>query len=206
VVRANSGPRRGVALLAVILLHAGLLATLGVAVHTRSGAARREDLVSTLIFLEVPLEPGPVPRTMEPARPSFALPSTAITLPPLTPPLAQGPVDWAAAARAAAAGAAGRAFGHNPAADALPAAPGPASAVHKPGEQYRDADGTSIVWVSDRCFLASAPPLLGTPDVIARASTTRTVCKGDPGWADPGHLFKDLPAYERYHPRTSGSP
>jgi hypothetical protein len=211
VVRANSGPRRGVALLAVVLLHAGLLVIVTFALRTRGGASRPADLVSTLIFLEVPPPSGPAPGAADATRPSLTpLPSTAITLPPLTPPLAQGPVDWQAAAQAAAAAAAGanaaRASGHNPASDALPAAPSPAYAVHEPGEQYRDWDGTAIVWVSDRCFIASAPPLLGTPDVIARAGATHTVCKGDPGWDDPGHLFKDLPAYERYHPQGIRKP
>jgi hypothetical protein len=31
------------------------------------------------------------------------------------------------------------------------------------------------------------------------------VCKGDPGWSR-ADLFKDLPAYQKYHPPETGAP
>ena len=53
--------------------------------------------------------------------------------------------------------------------------------------------------MSARCrYIASSPPSPGTPDVIARAVPARLACPGDPGWSRPD-LFKDLPAYQRYH-------
>lgn len=61
-----------------------------------------------------------------------------------------------------------------------------------------------MVWVSDRCFIASDPAPLGQPDILARAAASRTVCKGDPGWSRPD-LFKDLPAYQKYHPPQAGA-
>jgi len=56
------------------------------------------------------------------------------------------------------------------------------------------------VWVSDRCYIVAEPAPLGTPDVIARSRVTRTVCTTPHGpWE--GELFKDLPAYKKYHPQ-----
>ena len=197
----DSGPQRGVALLAVIVLHVGLVAVVAVAVRDRHSDIQTPEVV-TLTFLDLP------PRTPElwvpQGKPPFApRSSTAITLPPMTPPEVQGgPIDWDAAARGAANAATGarraRPFGRNPASQAAPAPGSPDSAVHHAGEQYRDADGTSVVFISDHCFIASSPPPLGTPDVIARGIPTRTVCKGDPGWSR-ADLFRDLPAYGRYH-------
>jgi hypothetical protein len=209
VVRASSGPRRSVAFVAVALLHAGLVVVLVIALSNHNGASRVPDPGMALIFLALPPQ-APALRT-DLRKQSFApAPSTAITLPELTPPAERAPVDWDAAARGAAAAASvapgARPLGHNPAADAPPVPASPAAVVHEAGEQYRDpADGTTIVYVSDHCFVASSPPPPGTPDVIARAVATRTVCKGDPGWSRPD-LFKDLPAYERLHPKEPGNP
>lgn len=207
VVRTDSGPRRGGVLIAVILLHAGLVLVVSIVLRSPNGSAPRE-LVSTLILLQPPPPSSPVPPGVYPARPSFAPSSTAITVPPVSAPVT-GPIDWDVEAQSAAAAVTGarraRSLGHHPAAAAAPTAASPASAVHHAGEEYRDTDGTSIVFVSDRCFVASSPPPPGVPDVIARAIPTRTVCKGDPGWSR-ADLFKDLPAYRRYHPDTGAKP
>jgi hypothetical protein len=205
VVRVDSGPGRGVALLAVIVLHVGLVAVVALALRVRSDL-RTPDVI-TLTFLDLP--PQTPQLRVPPGLPPFAAqPSTAITLPPMTLPEAQGPIDWHAEAQGAATqatGARARSFGRNPATQAAPAPSGPDSAVHHAGEQYRDADGTSVVFVSDHCFIASSPAPLGTPDVIAHGMPTRTVCRGDPGWPR-ADLFKDLPAYGRYHQQPSPRP
>lgn len=207
MVRVNSGPRRGVALLAVIVLHVGLVAVVALALRDRNSAMRTPDVV-TLAWLDL------TPRTPQvwapPGKPPFARqPSTAINLPPLIPPEAQGPIDWHAEAQGMGTRAIGlrrpRPLGGNPATEAAQAPSSPATAVHHAGEQFRNADGTAIVFVNDHCFVASAPPLLGTPDVLARAVPTRTVCRGDPGWSR-ADLFRDLPAYERYHRQPAPGP
>ncbi len=207
MLRTDSGPRRGVVLISVVLLHAGLVLVVAIALRSQNGSAP-SDLVSTLILLQPSPPSSPAPQSAYPGRASFAPPSTAITLPPLNAP-ETGPVDWDAEAQGVARAATGapraRSFGHNPASDAPPAVVSPDYAVHHAGEQYRDADGTSIVFVSDHCFVASSPPALGTADVLARAIPTRTLCKGDPGWSR-ADLFKDLPAYRRYHPQAAGKP
>jgi len=71
--------------------------------------------------------------------------------------------------------------------------------AHHAGESYRDEYGDAVVWVSEKCYIESAPPLPGTPPVFAAARTTRTVCPGASN-APRGDLFKDVPAYRKYHP------
>jgi hypothetical protein len=56
-----------------------------------------------------------------------------------------------------------------------------------------------VVWVSDRCHLVCEVPPMGLPQVLSRSIPTSTVCQGDTESRDD--LFKDLPAYEKYHPR-----
>lgn len=207
MVRVNSGPRRGVALLAVIVLHVALVAVVALALRHRNDDTRTPDVL-ILTFLELP-PPSPEVR-VPPGRPPFARqPATAITLPPMTAPEGQGSIDWHAEAQDMASRAIGsrrpRAMGSNPASEAAQAPSGPATAVHHAGEQFRDTDGTAIVFVNDHCFVASAPPPLGTPDVLARAMPTRTVCRGDPGWSR-ADLFRQLPAYERYHREPAPRP
>ena len=112
-------------------------------------------------------------------------------------------IDWSAEARRAAAAVTSaphvREFGETPKAGRLwepPLHPAPA---HQAGEQYRSEDGEWIVWVSDRCYIVSGVPPLGLPDILARSIPTRTVCQG--GFGPQSDLFKDLPAYKKYHPQ-----
>jgi len=112
-------------------------------------------------------------------------------------------IDWLAeagrAAEAATAAPHTRSFGEIPKAPSWLGSShsGP---THSAGEQYRFEDGEWIVWVSDRCFIVSEPPPLGMPDVFARSLGTHTVCQAPPGPGE-GELFKDLPAYKKYHPQ-----
>ncbi len=186
-------------------LHVGLVAVMVRALAERNGTRIPEALALT--FLDLPSQTPQAPAL--PGKPPFSpARSTAITLPPMTPAEAQGPVDWHAEAQQAVRATGvrpARPLDANPATRAGTAPGGPDIAVHHAGEQYRDADGTAIVFVSDHCFVASPAPPLGTPDVIARALPTRTVCRGDPGWSR-GDLFKDLPAYGRYHQAPAPRP
>ena len=113
------------------------------------------------------------------------------------------PIDWSAEAERATSGSISppsmRSFGE------IPSAPEwlrsvPSSERHHAGEQYRLGMGESVVWVSDRCFIVFEPPPLGMPDVFARSLGTRTSCQEPPGPRE-GELFKDLPAYKKYHPQ-----
>ncbi len=112
-------------------------------------------------------------------------------------------IDWFAeagrAAEAAIAAPHTRSFGKIPQAPSWLGSSHSAP-THQAGEQYRLETGESIVWVSDRCYIVSEPPPLGMPDVFARSLGTRTVCQA-PAGPPPGELFRDLPAYKKYHPQ-----
>ncbi|MBS0580151.1 MAG: hypothetical protein JSR36_12930 [Proteobacteria bacterium] len=203
-MRRLSGPR-GVALGGVVLLHAGLVVVIGASLRHSRRSAPAADVVTTVIYLPVPAAHTAPSGDAGASLPALVVPrSTAITLPLPAAPAAPAPIDWDAAARRAAAAAAvtARPLDHNPAVAAAPRPSGPAVAVHQAGEQYREPDGSTQVWVSDRCYLITPAPLPGTPDVIARAVPTRTVCTG----GSRGDLFRDLPAYQRYHPAAPVKP
>src|SRR5665213_3104454 len=70
--------------------------------------------------------------------------------------------------------------------------------VHHAGEQYTLRTGELVVWVSDRCFVVSEPPALGTPNAFAHLAIPHTQCTGSPG--PRSDLLKDLPAYQKLHP------
>ena len=200
------GLRRGIAFAAVVALHAGLV-ILTVAFRTPTSPSASTEFITALIFLSAPL---PAVAASNRRRPQVSDETSPVA--PVEPPIAPPPVisfpigadtaiDWAAEARRAAAAVTGarkvREFGRNPADSGQ--APLRSSPAHEAGEQYRTADGGWIVWVSDRCYIVSEVPPLGLPQVLARSIPTRTVCQGD---SEPrSDLFKDLPAYRKYHPQ-----
>ena len=198
--------RRGIAFAAVVALHAGLVITLTLARRTPTSSS--PEFIGAMIFLTAP-PPAVAPsnrRRPEPAGESSPVapmePPTA--LPPLIGfPLSEDTViDWAAQARRAAVGVTGphtfREFGRTPGAGSGQG-PRRSAPAHEAGEQYRDEFGEWIVWVSDRCYLVSDTPALGLPQVLARSIPSRTVCQAD---SEPrSDLFKDLPAFSKYHPQ-----
>ena len=199
--------RRVTAFALVVALHAGLFIILTFALRTSTRQPLSAGFITTLITL-----PSlPLPAINRPPPPiSNESPPLSPVQPPIAPPSGfsarsgAGPsTDWAAeaerAARAAVAAPRTRSFGEMPTApDWVHSAP--TSPKHYAGEAYRLATGESIVWVNDRCFVVSEPPPLGTPDVFARAFSTRMGCQAPPGPRE-GELFKDLPAYKKYHPQ-----
>jgi hypothetical protein len=110
-------------------------------------------------------------------------------------------VDWDSEAKRAAdavtSGNTVREFGRNPATHLDKQKSSPRSR-HEAGEQYRLGDEW-IVWVTLGCYIVSSVPPLGMPDVLARSIPTRTVCQDNSHPAAEG--FKDLPAYQKYHPQ-----
>jgi hypothetical protein len=201
------GLRRGFAFAAAVGLHAGLVITLTAAFRTSTSPSSSTEFVGALIFLSAPLPPV---ASSNRRRPQVANKTSRVA--PVEPPTplpavisfpigADTAIDWVAEARRAAAAVTGarkvREFGRNPADSGH--APLRSSPAHEAGEQYRTADGGWIVWVSDRCYIVSEVPPLGLPQVLARSIPTRTVCQRD---SEPrSDLFKDLPAYEKYHPQ-----
>ena len=119
------------------------------------------------------------------------------------PPTGMGTtIDWTNEAERAATAIStapkAREFGLHPRADPRQEQQHPTPA-HQAGEGFRDLYGNNVVWVSDRCYVVSERTAGGTPDVLARSRPTHTVCV-DAG-ASEGELFKDLPAYKKYHPQ-----
>ncbi len=160
-------------------------------------------VVIELILLpsEPPRKPRPKPRVSPP------VPVTEQTVPVENTSISATPdqngpghaVDWMSeldqtSQDVAARQAAGS--GPSPEASHTPQSWWPAPA-HKAGEQYTLNTGQKIYWVSDHCFLVSDPPLAGTPNALAHSQLTHTECQKPP--TPGGDLFKDLPAYKRYH-------
>jgi len=189
----------------VVALHAGLFGILAFALRTSTWPRNPSaELITTFITLPAPMPP-------EINRPHAPFPAESASIsaarPPPAPPsqisVPGASIDWTAeaerAARAAIAPPRARAFGEMPQApDWVHSAP--TSPKHYAGEQYGLGTGEYIVWVSDRCFIVTEPAPLGTPDVFARSLVTRTVCPPPPAPRE-GELFKDLPAYKKYHPQ-----
>ena len=198
--------QRAIALITVVGLH-GLTITLMVALRNPPRLSSPAEFVSTVVLLSA-LPPPAGPWTQRPATADDVAPlepveSPIAVLPEISPPGdTRTGAGWASDARRAAAAvtvtSSVRRFGESPeensartGAQRVPA--------HEPGEQYRTTDGAWVVWISDHCYLVSDVPPMGVPQVLARSIPTSTACQGDAESRDD--LFKDLPAYEKYHPR-----
>ena len=196
--------RQGIVFVTVLMVHVSFIA---VAMRTRYSQPPVRDVVSTWIVLPTapfPKTSNPQPLTHAPASMINPIP---IELPntesvPIPPTDAGRAIDWTAEAERAAAALSNapkpREFGSFPRADSQekPVHPTPA---HHAGEQYRDPYGNTVVWVSDRCYVVSERAALGMPGVLAQSRPTHTVCVDPRG--PEGELFKDLPAYKKYHPK-----
>jgi hypothetical protein len=173
---------------------------------TRSSS--QGNFVSTLIFLSTPVPPAASAKRRSQVANEIAplAPVEPLNVPPPQidfPIGADTSIDWLAeagrAAEAATAAPHTRSFGEIPQAPSWLGSSHSAP-THWAGEQYRLETGEWIVWVSGRCYIASEPPPLAMPDVFARSLGTHTVCQAPPGPRE-GELFKDLPAYKKYHPQ-----
>jgi hypothetical protein len=200
-------PRRPGAAVAALALNAGLGAALILSFRTPIVLESR-DVDSTLIWLpETVSRPKPAETRHSDTQRSRAnhARASAETLSPITPSVApisttpsRAPVDWWNEAERVVKE-------RTHAAPTLPdsgridlhigsRADAPA---HYAGESYQDESGAKIVWVSDKCYIESDPPLPGTPTAFEHARLTRTYCPGNYN-APRGDLFKDLPAYQKY--------
>ena len=200
------GLRRGIAFAAVVAFHAGLV-ILTVTLRTPTSPSASTEFITALIFPTAPLPSAASSNRRRPQLADETSPAAPLESPTTQPPVISFPIgadtaiDWVAEARRAAAAVTGprkvREFGRNPADSGR--APLRSSPAHEAGEQYRTEDGAWIVWVSDHCYIVSELPPLGLPQVLARSIPARTVCRRD---SEPrSDLFKDLPAYKKYHPQ-----
>jgi hypothetical protein len=202
----TSSVRRAIALAAVVALHVGLLVILLIAPRTGTRGTPTADFTTTFISL-----PSATPQAIN--RPRSPTPNESTLLSPVEPPRVPPPrvdvpsdidtsIEWNSEARRAAGAVTAtphlQEFGSVPEAPSW-LGPSQSSPKHQAGEQYRSETGETIVWVNDRCYIVSGVPLLGMPDVLARSIPTRTVCQDDS--SPRSDLFKDLPAYKKYHPQ-----
>lgn len=206
-MRTRLGQRAG-ALLAAVLLQVLLLAAIVFGFGPSERPPPAEEFVTTLVWLPItaiPVVDSPPSRPV----PGHATHQAAATAEAGASPLGAGDegqlssaasVNWWAEADRVVAGiaeASGRgvvARGHDPMTGS-PQLDGP---VHKSGESYVDQYGDRIVWLSERCYIISEPPPLGTSAILANVQSSRTTCLG----ASParGDLFKDTAEYRKRHP------
>ena len=201
-------PRRPGAAAAALALNVGLGAALVLCFRMPHSLESRE-FVSTLIWLP---ETASRPKPAEPRRSNHSRTTASQarastdSLSPIAPSVApisitpRAPVDWWKEGERVVKE-------RTPAAPMLPdsgridlhVGPPAEAPAHHAGESSRDELGGKIVWVSDKCYIESDPPLPGTPPAFEGARVTRTVCPGN--WSEPrGDLFKELPAYRRHRP------
>ncbi|HXS27460.1 MAG TPA: hypothetical protein VN730_07340 [Steroidobacteraceae bacterium] len=201
-------PRRPGAAAAALALNVALGIALILSFRT-SPAPISGEVVSRLIWLPAPAarpkRPNP-PKSKRPPSVASRSRARAETLSPIMPSVApiagtRAPVDWWGEAervvreRSRAATDRpddGRIDLHLESRSEAPA--------HYAGESYRDELGNKIVWVSEKCYIESDPPPLGTPPAFEHATSTRTVCPGNSN-TPRGDLFKDLPEYRKYAPK-----
>jgi hypothetical protein len=209
---SQSDRRRYIAIVIVGAVHVLVLEIFIHAGRARHGSEEDTTLWSTLFFVpdEVVQRPPP-PTKVKPKRPSAIQPaqlplvapetaSSITTTPGLTSSAPQATVDWMSQLHSAAADVNLDRAGQGRAIDEAPSKPRSLwpLPLHHAGEHYTLKTGELVVWVSDRCFVVSEPPSLGTPNAFAHLNLTHTQCTGSPG--PRSDLFKDLPKYKKLHP------
>jgi hypothetical protein len=200
--------RRTGALAATVALHLVAIIALVAAFHREVRAPSTAAFVGTLIILPASARrPEPVERerlgsseTLTPLRPAEPPPLAPL---PISPPVDGTAIDWSGQARDAAATQAesltGREIDPAPRKDGE-SVPQERERGHRAGESYRTDTGDSIVWISSRCYVISENPPPGTPQSVARARPSRTVCPSESSEAR-GDLFQEAQAYRKRHPR-----
>jgi hypothetical protein len=164
---------------------------------------------STLLFVPTAPVPRPPPVDLKPrksaalARPNLQAPATEAALPITAAPDStpgKSAIDWASALSKAAGDIVGSQSRSGASVTGAPPKPDSlwTPRTHSYGEQYKLNTGELVVWVSDHCFVVAEPALAGTPNAFAHAALTHTQCERDPG--PRSDLFKQLPAYDKYHP------
>jgi hypothetical protein len=199
---------RWVALACVIALHVSIIVVLA-RVQVQHSV---EPLYLPLLILPSitgPVEPPADRRSSK--RNARALP-VSTDVPPATPLSPSGipsvqqqaPIDWAEEAKQAAIALTGK--DSRSTATPTPFASGVSgtnswfpSPAHRAGDQYTDASGERVVWISDTCYQVSGSSLLTVPELFSKAMLPKTICPSN-SRKPRGDLFKDLSAYKKYHP------
>jgi hypothetical protein len=201
--------------LAVVIVGAVHILILEIFIHARGARLESDEdttVWSTLFFVPAEVVRQPPPTRIKAKSPSATRAAAEVPLPasetvsPITTtpgPTSSAPqstVDWMSELHSVAADANSDRAGQGRATGKAASQPDSLwpQPLHHAGDQYTLETGELVVWVSDRCFLVSEPPTLGTPNAFAHLALTHTQCTGSPG--PRSDLFKELPEYKKLHP------
>lgn len=201
--------RRSLFLAAVLAAHALIIALL---IHASSTVRLAEESavsVSAVVLLPARRRPERFrPARLRPATVSAAPITAPITLvlPAVRQPIhAARPINWARAARQAVSTVLRQ---HPTVTMGFPAGARSRSGLHSTAsgiraqgrESYRTATGQHVARGSGDCYVVSGPPLLDATRLEQQAQMSRVECSGGARHGpSPDNLFKNLPAYKRYH-------
>lgn len=200
--------RKGLLLVLVVVGH-GLVIGLLV-FEMRSLSLPGADTVSVTALLMLPVRRSPtrwlsppVRALSAPVRPLVA--PITLSLAALPPPIrVTRAINWSRAARQAVHAVLRRrrriAFGFPAGARHRAELRSAASGVRSQGrESYRTRTGQHIYRSGGNCYLVSGPPPLDASQLERQAQLSRVECAGARRGPSPDNLFKNLPAYRRYH-------
>jgi hypothetical protein len=202
------GRFRWAALACVIALHVAvivLLARLQVPRSVESSSFPLLILPSNRRPVELPAVQPAAKRNVRASAVRTALPPTPVSPPVVASNQQPAPIDWTGEAQRAARDLAVRDAKSISTPASSPAAGVPAAnswfppPAHHKGDQYTNESGERIVWISDKCYQVSGSSLLTVPELFSKAMLPKTICPRH-SRKPRGDLFKDLPAYKKYHP------
>ncbi len=196
-------------LLAVVLVaHALVIALLILISGTVRRAGERPVTVRAVIllparhrpvrFAPVKLRPAALTRSQLTAPITLRLPGVQQPIP--VPP----PINWAQSARQAVQTVLRRrhrvTIGFPAGARSRSGLYSKASGIHSQGpESYRTDTGEHVARGSGNCYVVSGPPPIDASGLEQQAQMSTVTCAGRQRGPPPDNLFKNLPAYKRYH-------
>lgn len=200
--------RKGLLLVLVVAGHGLVIGLLVTETRTLSLPGAGTAPVAALLMLPVRRRPTrwmrpPVRALSVPVQP-LAAPIT-LSLRALSQPIpVTRAIDWSRAARQAVHAVLRRrramAFGFPAGARHRAELRSAASGVRSQGrESYRTRTGERIYRSGGNCYLVSGPPPLDASQLERQAQLSRVECSGARRGPSADNLFKNLPAYRRYH-------
>ncbi|MGC8518611.1 MAG: hypothetical protein ACP5P4_08790 [Steroidobacteraceae bacterium] len=209
-MQAPSARKAGRSLLFALVLvaHALLIALLILVSDTVRRSGERSLTVRAVILLPARYRPvhfAPVRlRRAALVRPPITAPITlrlaGVQQPIPVPP----PINWAESARQAVQAVLRRrhrvAIGFPAGAHSRRGLSSKASGIHSQGpESYRTDTGEHVARGSGNCYVISGPPPIDASRLEQQAQMSTVTCAGRQHGPPPDNLFKNLPAYKRYH-------
>jgi hypothetical protein len=204
--RQRWGRSRYAALLGVLALHVAVLTGLVIAAKTRIQAMLITVPIALLVLPPNAAPIAPPPPSLSDRRKKFSpIPvppppdALTVTTPDSTPDIAGPPIDWSQEAHDVAANIARSApalEGTKP--PILSNSPFAAPPPHHRGEQIPTADGRWMVFVSEDCYQLSKE-ITHITNATNTGKAIQTYCNRR-SKKPRGDLFKELPAYKKYHP------